>query len=88
MDQSRIIETLAKMLKSQNKLAKNQEIMNKKLAEIQSRQETISIELGKILESIDSSKKISLNDSLRITKEQNEIRELHNALKKKPTHLN
>lgn len=88
MDQSKIMETLAKMLKSQNKLGKNQEIMNKKLTEIQCRQETISKELGKILESIDSSKKISLNDSLRITKEQNEIIELHNALKKKPTHLN
>lgn len=88
MDEAKIMETLAKMLKSQNKLGKNQEIMNKKLAEIQCRQEEISKELGKILESIESSKKITLNDSLRITKEQHEIKELHDALKKKPTHLN
>ncbi|MDR3600524.1 MAG: hypothetical protein P4L49_08610 [Desulfosporosinus sp.] len=48
MDQQQIIETLAKILKAQNELEKNQELMNKKFEELSSKQEEMSKQLGKI----------------------------------------
>ena len=72
MDQQQIRETLAKILEAQNELEKNYELMSRKLDEMNSKQEALSKQLGKmelVLEN-DIFKKISaLHDSREVQKE-------------------
>jgi len=72
MNQQQIMEKLAKLLEAQDELEKNHELMSKKLDEMNSKQEALSKQLGKIelvLES-DIFKKISaLKDSHEVQKE-------------------
>ena len=72
MDQQQIRETLAKILEAQNELEKNYELMSKKLDEMNSKQEVLSKQLGKMELVLDSDifKKISaLQDSREVQKE-------------------
>ncbi|EGW40513.1 MULTISPECIES: hypothetical protein [unclassified Desulfosporosinus] len=48
MDQQQIIKTLAKILEAQNELEKNHNLISKKLDEMNSKQEALSKQLGKI----------------------------------------
>jgi len=72
MNQQQIMEKLAKLLEAQDELEKNHELMSKKLDEMNSKQEALSKQLGKIelvLES-DIFKKISaLKDSHEVQTE-------------------